>query len=154
MTMERDPWFADETTQDNADPFDFDMNADELINNDNWLTDPAPAQHLQIEKIERVNSNNKSNLKITFRIIEGDHQDKLVSDYFAGSEAARWRIRELVIACGFYTLVNDDKGRQVKHVNRGATVFSCENKTLIADCVKETSSDGRSFIRIRKMIPE
>jgi hypothetical protein len=60
MTMERDPWFADETTQDNADPFDFDMNADELINNDNWLTDPAPAQHLQIEKIERVNSNNKS----------------------------------------------------------------------------------------------
>lgn len=136
-----------------VDPFSYDFNSDELINGMQLMNKPVKNIGLQVISITRKDLNEKPRMMVTFMITEGEDAEKIVFDYFYGSKAAAWRIRELIVACGHYH-PDIRNGKPVKAVNEGATIYNCEGQTLKADLVSEISDNGNSYIRVKNMRPE
>lgn len=152
--LEQDPFAVDDAQF--VDPWDLDLNAPELIGNQ-FLPEPQLAVKLQAIKVEDQPDSQKPCKKITFKIIEGQYQDYIVTDYFYGTHEARWRLRELYIACGYCTTTNvpkDNGSRYVEetHVDRSKRPADVIGQCLIADCVKDgDSKDGKFYARLKSM---
>lgn len=102
----------------------------------NWLDVEARNLVLEVYKILPL-PNNVDGVKIIFRVTEGIHQNRCLSQNYVNSEIRRWTMRRLAIACGLYD-PNGKKadGETFQEVIGGFAPNDLLNCTIMADCLK------------------
>lgn len=139
--------------QEQADPFAVDYNTDELLSGGTKLTEAAENLSFVVTDVTRESNNNKVSMKVSVQVIDGEHEGKTHNEYFAGSEAARWRVREFLIACGHYHL-EEREGKEVKAVNKDAHIMHCNGCLFKADAIRRAQTNGNIYTSLKNFKPE
>jgi len=153
--MSNEPWNLPPGDISGSDPWDADLNTENLVSNSMFLPEPLLKAKLICIAVEDVPDSEKPCKKVTFKIMDGKYQDYIVTDFFYATREAYWRLREWYVASGYYTLQNIEKSdgnfKEEKHVDRSIRPHDCVGQTLMADCINGGDADHGFRARLKNM---
>lgn len=115
--------------------------------NAGFLEESAKNLHVRITKVETVENSQKPCVRITYKVLEGEHEDKLISSRYYLTTKALFRARSVVIACGFSTKMLDDSGKEQHIIDADFLPIQLKGHELIVDS-ELTLYEGKKYANV------